>query len=127
MLTASIPVRGEPIALSEYYRPQTRNVVRLDVTYLRQDFSLLLPVENADPWPRMQRYDFLVRERTLTAEEAEAYREEQRKGSPGPQSPQRRNVLRALRGLTGRDAGLKSAAWRKMLDLPARESPANEP
>ena len=66
------------------------------------------------------------RKRTLTAEEAQVYREELRKAAPGIQGPHRRAVLRALRGLTERDAGFTSAAWRKMLDLLAREPPANE-
>ena len=32
---------------------------------VRQDFSLKLPVADADPWPEMQRYDFLVRTREV--------------------------------------------------------------
>ncbi len=33
-------------------------------------------VPDANPWPEMQRFDFLVRTRRLTAEEAAAYREQ---------------------------------------------------
>ena len=40
-------------------------VVRLDMTYLRQDFSVMMPVSDARPWPEMQRFDFLVRTRVL--------------------------------------------------------------
>jgi hypothetical protein len=44
--------------------------VRADVTYLRQDFSLLLPVVEAPARsPTVQRYDYVVRVRTLTAKE----------------------------------------------------------
>jgi hypothetical protein len=123
VLTASIPVPGEPLTPARYYQPRTTILVRVDVTYLRQDFSMLLPVENADPWPALQRFDFLVRERTLTLEEAAVYRAALRKATPGPQPPQRRAVLRALRQLAGFDAGVTSAAWRRVLDLPEKESP----
>ena len=47
----------------------------MDVTYLRQDFSAMLPVAEAHPWPEMQRFDFPVRERNVTEDEAAAYRE----------------------------------------------------
>ena len=61
-LTAQVPVPSE--SMVAYYRPSVPDIlVRFDVTYLRQDFSLKLPVANADPWPEMQRYDFLVRTR----------------------------------------------------------------
>ncbi len=72
-LTAQIPVPSE--AMVAYYRPSNPDIlVRLDVTYLRQDFSTKLPVANADPWPEMQRYDFLVRTREVTDTEARAWR-----------------------------------------------------
>ena len=48
--------------------------IRADVTYLRQDFSLVQLVPNADPWPEMQRFDFLVRTRVVNAEEANLIR-----------------------------------------------------
>jgi len=50
-------------------------LVRVDVTYLRQDFSLLLPVVDAAPWPGMQRYDFMVRTRTVSDNEAVLFHE----------------------------------------------------
>jgi hypothetical protein len=123
VLTSPIPVPGEELTSGRYERQrETRSLIRVDVTYLRQDFSRLLPVDNAHPWPTMQRYDFLIRERTLTVEETAAFRAAMRQGSPGPQSPQRRAVLRALQRLTGADAGFTSRAWRQMLDLPEKES-----
>jgi hypothetical protein len=119
---------GEPIRPDQYYQPRTKNLVRVDMTYLRQDFSMMLPVENADPWPRMQRYDFLVRTRTVTAQEAEVHREALREAAAfGPPEPYQHIVVGALRQLTERDAGTTSAAWRKMLDLPPREQPASQP
>ena len=45
--------------------------VRTDMNYLRQDFSVMMKVENAKPWPEMQRFDFFVRTREVSLAEAE--------------------------------------------------------
>jgi hypothetical protein len=88
-------------------------LVRADVTYLREDFSVLLPVPDASPWPELQRYDFLVRERVLTEEEAASYRKKLATANPYHDS-----ALVALRELSGRDAGPSPDAWRKLLAQP---------
>jgi len=79
--------------------------VRVDITYLRQDFSLMMPVANANPWPNLQRFDFLVRTRELTPNQAAEYQEQVTKKSKGELSPYHRAAVDALRELTGRDAG----------------------
>jgi hypothetical protein len=91
----------------------------VDVTYLRQDFSVLLPVADAGPWPEMQRFDFLVRERPLTLDEAAVFAVELAPRGRGVLSPYRRAALAALRELTGKDTAPTAAAWRELLDLPA--------
>jgi hypothetical protein len=78
--------------------------VHIDVTYLRQDFSVLQPVADANPWPEMQRFDFLVRTRTLTEDEARSYREKFDQREPGRPSAYQRVALAALREMTGKDA-----------------------
>jgi hypothetical protein len=91
--------------------------VRIDVTYLRQDFSLLMKVENAKPWPEMQRYDFFVRTRVISNEEArECDKQLEKQGTP----PSHAATQRALRGLTGQSRDLAAAEWRRFLNLPAR-------
>ncbi len=74
------------------------------------------PVTNAEPWPLMQRFDYLVRTRILTGTEKVAL--------PAPpagySSPYQRTALAALRALTGRDAAPTAEAWRRLLDLPER-------
>jgi hypothetical protein len=121
-LTAGVPIPGEPLAPpSKGYQTTSPDVVvRIDVTYLRHDFSLLQPVADANPWPEMQRFDFLVRTRTLTEEEAAAYREELRPREEGRLSPYQRSALAALRELTGLEAAPSAEAWRRLLKLPAR-------
>src|SRR5262249_3349176 len=62
---APIPSPGK--ALPEmYYQSISGPAIRPDVTYLRQDFSVLEPVGDARPWPAVQRFDYLVRTRELT-------------------------------------------------------------
>jgi hypothetical protein len=116
--TAEVPRPDQPLPLpSDGYNNSIPEVlVRLDLTYLRQDFSLLQPVADANPWPEMQRFDFLVRNRVLTDEEVKVF--------PAPKagvlSPYQRYALAALRELTGRDTTPTPEAWRKLLELPAR-------
>ena len=86
--------------------------VRADITYLEQDFSVVLPVENAGPWPREQRFDFVVQQKKLTAKEAH------QAARRIIQSPNRnRNaVVFALRELTGETpANNSSDNWRSIM------------
>lgn len=76
--------------------------VRVDVTYLRQDFSVTQGTE---------RHDYVIRERPLTKTAATAMRRNLEAGS----SPYDAAVLFALRRLTGRDAGTSTDAWRRTL------------
>jgi hypothetical protein len=96
-------------------------MIRLDVTYLRQDFSATLPVAEAHPWPEMQRFDFFVRERKLTEDEVAPYRAGLTPKEEGVLSPYHKAALAALRELTGKDTAPTAEAWRKMLAVPARD------
>jgi hypothetical protein len=83
--------------------PRGTIFARPDTTYLRQDFSWMLPVANPGPWPELQRYDFVVRTRpALPGESAPSAAE----------SPQLQAIVRALRALTGKDFGDRAADWR---------------
>jgi hypothetical protein len=119
-LTTSVPVPGDPLPPPSqgYNNPSIPDIlVRVDVTYLRQDFSTLLPVADANPWPEMQRFDFLVRQRPLTEDEARVYREKLTGREAGAVAPHQRAALVALRELTGRDTEPTAQAWRKLLRL----------
>jgi hypothetical protein len=126
VLKVAVPLPNEPLAKPseggyQSTPPATPDiVVRLDMTYLRQDFSMMMPVTDAHPWPEMQRFDFLVRTRTLTAAEAQAYEPCCADDEPGRLSPYHRAALFALRELTGRDTEPTAAAWRKLLKLTAK-------
>ena len=112
VITGGVPTPGESFSPSGYRMQSPDILVRADVTYLRQDFSRLQEVPDAAPWPKMQRFDFLVRTRILSEAEAKAYQAEFAKQKT---SPYRQAALTALRALTGRDAEPTAAAWRKVL------------
>jgi len=115
-VSADMPIPGRPLPTpSQGYQSTIPDIlVRIDVTYLRQDFSMMQPVAEAHPWPTEQRFDFLVRTRALTDQEAKSFRSlfESRK-----ENPYRDAAWAALRKLTGRDVEPSSAAWRKELAL----------
>jgi hypothetical protein len=105
-----------PPSSAAYYADRDgRSLARADVTYLRQDFSMMLPVEKADPWPKMQRFDFLIRTRVLTDDEVKALREARAELGPTYVSPPRQAILSALRRLTDLDAGSSAAGWRRAI------------
>jgi hypothetical protein len=110
----SVPTPGQPLPAGYSAGRGKGPFVRADVTYLRQDFSVMQRVEKPDRWPAWQRFDFLVRTRALTPQEAAALD----KGEPAPHRmlyPQREAVLFALRELTGEDLGPGGADWRRFL------------
>jgi hypothetical protein len=134
-----VPERGKPLP-EVYYQSSSGDFVRADVTYLRQDFSLVLPVEKPEKWPTQQRFDYLLRKRALTADEvshlgsAKDAPKAKAIGYPGGAAPahqphptkdvakgkapfylQREAVLWTLRELTGKDAGDKSEDWHLLL------------
>jgi hypothetical protein len=121
VLLAGVPIPGSPLSPSGYRGTSPDVVVRADVTYLRQDFSRLQRVPDSAPWPEMQRFDFLVRTRTLTDAEATKYRAEFARLEKT--SPYREAALTALRSLTGQDAEPTAAAWRQVLGLPKPGQP----
>jgi hypothetical protein len=83
-------------------------LVRADVTYLRQDFSVMHSPQGATRGFGAQRFDYLVQTREATPEEIADME------TSDLEYPQRDAVLSALRRLTGRDAGNQSEDWRRM-------------
>jgi hypothetical protein len=117
VLTAQAPIPWQPFPSEGGYGSQVipQLAVRIDVTYLRQDFSMMLPVADAAPWPEMQRFDFAVRTRTLKDDEVNAYKDKFEKLEPGVLPPNHRAALAALRELTGKDTAPTANAWRTLV------------
>ncbi len=105
-----VPRPGEPLP-ALYYLAQSTENVRADVTFLRQDFSVCQPVRDHGPWPAVQRYDYLLRTREATPQEAALLRQ-----APPATYSQREAILFALRGLTGADHGVAAKDWLAALD-----------
>jgi hypothetical protein len=85
-------------------------VIRADITFLRQDFSVQLPAIKIVPVQGVApalRFDFLVRTRRLTKAEVARLQEPQEEAS----YPQREAVLFALRELTGQNPGHATEDW----------------
>jgi HEAT repeat protein len=83
-------------------------LVRADITYVRQDFSVQLPVAHPAAPSADRRFDYVVRTRVVSAQEVLALRQH----AGGASSyPQREAVLFALRELTGKDVGPSTESW----------------
>jgi HEAT repeat protein len=107
-----IPERSKSL-LESYSKPA--DFVRADVTYLKQDFSVMESVSDPGKWPRIQRFDYLIRQRELGADEV-ARLDKVGETTHTPASyPQREAVLWTLRELTGEDAGDKAEDWYEFL------------
>jgi hypothetical protein len=108
-----IPIPGKPLP-RVYYESQRGYFVRADVTYLRQDFSLLERLAEHGHWPQWQRFDYLVRTREMSRDELKAHAKKAPRADR-PHYPQKDAVLFALRELTGLSAGENSADWYDIL------------
>jgi hypothetical protein len=119
-LKAGVPLPSDPFPSEGGYEPMPSSpvppalFVRIDMTYLRQDFSRMMPVANPEPWPTMQRFDFFVRTRALTPTEVQAWQA----ARPAGKTPYQQSALLALRELTGRDTDPTAEAWRALLKMP---------
>ena len=115
-----LPIPGSPFPESPrdaYGNAQSTGdpMVRADTTYLRQDFSVMLPVANAAPWPELQRFDFLVRSRVVEGDELKALQQRVADRAADFLSANHRAAVQVLRELTGRDAAPNQAAWQRVL------------
>jgi hypothetical protein len=94
-------------------------LIRGDITFLRQDFSVQLPVPGLAPQPGApanlvalrQRWDYVTRARYLTPTENQRIKDQV---TDPTAYPQRESVLFALRELTGKDVGQSTEEWRAL-------------
>jgi len=120
-VAAPVPVPGQPFPTPSEdggYGQQGISpslAIRADVTYLRQDFSVMQPVADAHPWPDVQRFDFFVRTRELNQDEVQEFAKRREERAADHVNDNQKAVLFALRELTGRDAAPTAAAWRAVL------------
>ena len=123
LVRGAVPTPGQPlpapVTTPQYYE-RGGVFVRADITYLRQDFSVVQTVANPGKWPAYQRYDYLTRMRPLSKEEIKLADQIKKDLS---MNQLREPVLFALRELTGKDGGLDPDRWLALLN-PKKEKPA---
>jgi hypothetical protein len=87
-------------------------LIRADVQFVRQDFSVTFPLGQPFVEVQGQRFDFIVRTRPLKGAELREWK----KLTPPPPTayPQREAALFALRYLTGQDVGPTTEAWAQL-------------
>ncbi len=110
-----VPTPGQPIPESYIPCSSRGPFVRAETTYIRQDFSVMHRLENQEPWPDVQRFDYFVRTRQATPDEVRDFTARCEPQCEPPSYPQRKAILFALRRLTGVDLGDGAAAWRDRL------------
>lgn len=116
-----MPIPGSPFPSSPkeaYGKAQSfgEPMVRADTTYLRQDFSMMWPVENAAPWPQMQRFDFLVRTRPVEGRELAALQAKMQARGADFQSENQKAAIRVLTELSGQqNVAANAAAWKRVV------------
>ncbi|MGH7171860.1 MAG: HEAT repeat domain-containing protein, partial [Gemmataceae bacterium] len=116
--TPGTPLRSSAGSGGSYYSGEGDSV-RADITYLHQDFSVVLLDKEAAPWPPRQRYDFVTRLQTVSPDVAAE------RSASSANYPQREAVKYALRGITGKDGGDSSAKWGQLLGI-ARDNTTRE-
>src|SRR5207248_1679073 len=122
LVRGAVPPAGQPLpppTASQYYDNGTI-FVRADSTYLKQDFSVMQPVEDHGEWPTYQRFDYVVRTRKTSGRELYLLARQEKSDQET-----RSAVLFALRELTGEDAGTSAPDWRRVIGPKMRE-PAPE-
>jgi hypothetical protein len=116
LVRGAIPVPGRPLpapaTTPQYYESNQGSFVRADITFLRQDFSVMQTVPNPGAWPAYQRYDYMVRLRRATSAELQLAEKIKNEKTITPQ----REILRlAVQEVTGKDPGATPEEWKNLL------------
>ncbi len=126
-LRGLMPSPGQPLP-RQYYQSQSGGFVRADVTYLKQDFSVTQPVPDAKHWPKMQRFDYVVRQRALNPVQNATWEKTKTRTLARHQNMHRAAVLFALRELTGKFPQKDDAeTWRKIAEEAVLEKKNGRP
>ncbi len=95
----------------EYYQSKVGTFVRADITYLTQDFSVMQPVEASGPWPKDQRFDYMVYKRPTSEMVA------QQPSAMKQNKIHRQAIIFALQSLTGKNPQDNSwKTWSRIAD-----------
>ena len=115
---APVPAWDKELPRTYYsFRSPGLLMARADITYMRQDFSVVQSVEFAKPWPENQRFDYVVQNRKVTKEEFDQRKDQKTTDS----SAYEQAIVFALQKLTGKKAPDNShESWSEIVSrLPA--------
>ena len=98
-----------------YYAERSGLFVRADITFLRQDFSVVQPVPVAGKWPGNQRFDYILRVRPANKTEQRLLQQLDKQDQLPKMFGQREALLFALRQVTKTDAGETYDDWTREL------------
>jgi PBS lyase HEAT-like repeat len=115
LVRGRIPTPGKDMP-PLYYADTTGLFIRADMTFLKQDFSVVQPVTNPSKWPGQQRYDYLLRTRKATTKEIQLLKGLEKDNKLADPYPQRDAVIFALKGITGLDRGNRPESWMDLLN-----------
>ena len=120
--TVPLPVAGVQIETKGWgggggSRPSvnvvTSTFVRADITFLREDFSIIQPVaKHGRLWPADQRFDYLIRLRPLNAADLSSW--QGKLDAFRTSASQSESLMYALRELTGENPGATQEDWKRL-------------
>ena len=112
--TGLVPNWDSPVPV-QYYQDRRPGFVfvRADITYLRQDFSVVQPVANHGLWPSKQRFDYVVQQTALDRAKADRTKKKIAKAK----NLNREAIIFALRKLSGLSPKDNSSeSWKAILE-----------
>jgi hypothetical protein len=113
----AVPEPGRSLSPRYYDGGGSQTIfARADITYLQQDFSAFQECLSDAAWPTVQRFDYLIRNRPLTAEDSRLYFAAYSRAVP-ESYPQREAALFVLRESTGEELGTSARAWREFFAM----------
>lgn len=124
LVRGRVPTPGEDPPPA-YYADTTGLFVRAEITFLRQDFSVVQPVAVPGKWPGNQRYDYLLRIRRASPQEVKLFAKFQKEKKIPESYPQKEARLFALRELTAMDLGNSYEDWAPLLMKKEKKSAAS--
>ena len=114
IVTGVVPNWDQPVPPQSYVIDDPDFVsVRADITYLKQDFSVIQPVANHGPWPNSQRFDYVVQQKPLKKSRVNNVK----KRIARTKNLNREAIVFALQKLTGQSPKDNSSeSWKAILE-----------
>jgi hypothetical protein len=124
LVRGRVPIPNEDPPPLYYAERNGSFFIRADITFLRQDFSVVQPMAQPGKWPGEQRFDYMARVRPVFNKEKMKFEALKREDKLPLTSPQRDALLFTLRNLTNKDLGTTYEDWKPLIKgLPVKALP----